>query len=93
MEYVKTFALLIVFIILSVGCVLNIIRHWKENKETRAETKKAKKQEKQEKKLRRRARLMGIKLDDNKPEPKKIVREYDLDPNEEYDEAYDEIDG
>ncbi len=40
MEYLKTFVILAVFLILSVACVLNIIRHRKEDKEAKAEKKR-----------------------------------------------------
>ena len=60
MDYVKTFVLLAVFIILSVGCIVNIIRGRDERKERRRKAKEAKKQAKAEKKARRRAKFAKI---------------------------------
>lgn len=50
MEYVKTFAVLILFIFLSFGCIANIIRHRDERKEARRAAKEAKREKKAAKK-------------------------------------------
>ncbi|MBP3816063.1 MAG: hypothetical protein J6H21_04265 [Firmicutes bacterium] len=73
MEYVKTFVLLAIFIILAVGNVINIVRHHKENKEA----KKAKKEE------RKRKGLKFWQRDKTEKEaPPRVIREYDEDPDE-----------
>ena len=45
-DYIKTFVLLAVFIVLSVGCIANIIRHHKEKKQAIAEGRIEKKKRK-----------------------------------------------
>ena len=75
MEYVKTFFLLAVFIFLSFGCIVNIIRGRDERKEKRRQAKEAKKAEKLEKKRRKERKAMlkqrlknGEPLDDDEYE-------------------------
>ena len=79
MEYVKTFIVLVVFLFLSFGCIANIIIHRDERKAARKKAKEEKKKAKEERKWKRRARLMGINVEPEKPT---VVREYDLDEDE-----------
>ena len=101
LEYIKTFALLAVFIFLSIGCIVNIIRGRDERKENRRKAKEekkrlkeAKKQAKLDKKIKMRTKMMGVELLSETEEKEDVVREYDLDPEEaekEYAELEEEI--
>ena len=89
MEYIKTFVLLAVFVILSVACVRNIIRHSIEQKDAKKAAKEKKKKAKEEKRFKRKMRLMGVKIEDPEPEKPEVIREYDLNPDEAESEYAD----
>lgn len=55
-DYIKTFLVLVVFIILSVGCIANMIIHRDEKKEKRIQEKEAERVAKAERKAARIAR-------------------------------------
>ena len=80
MEYIKTFALLAVFIFLAFGTIVNNIRHYKENEGER----KRKKAEKKEKRAARR-RSLGL-LFGIYPKPKKDEESLDSDLDSEIEE-------
>ena len=71
MDYVKTFVFLAIFIILSVGCILNMIRHHKEEKAAKEE------------KRRKRSPFAQMREEEIETESLESLMEADADTNKE----------